>query len=161
MQKCHLAVLSLLILFGAILKPRWWRQKKIKDISNLPLTLFAPAARTSASQSFNRFWKAGTRSFSVISGPTAFWSFKRNEMSNKVKAVYSQRISASGLCNKKHINSANTNQFLFLVLNYFKLGYMWPDTLDVCNIRKHRRLQIHHWQQSQKIIKEILKSISI
>lgn len=41
----------------------------------LPLTLLAAAARTSASQSFRRFWKAGTRSFFVISGPTAFWSY--------------------------------------------------------------------------------------
>lgn len=45
-----------------------------------PLTLLAAAARTSASQSFRRFWKAGTRSFFVISGPTAFWSYGRREI---------------------------------------------------------------------------------
>lgn len=38
----------------------------------VPLILEQAAARTSASQSFNRFWKAGTRSFFVIVGPTAF-----------------------------------------------------------------------------------------
>lgn len=38
----------------------------------LPLTLWAAAALTSASQSFNKFWNAGTRSVFVISGPTAF-----------------------------------------------------------------------------------------
>lgn len=42
-----------------------------------PLTLLAAAARTSASQSFRRFWNAGTRSFLVISGPTAFWSWSK------------------------------------------------------------------------------------
>ncbi len=39
-----------------------------------PLTLFAEAALTSASQSFRRLWNAGTKSVLVISGPTAFWS---------------------------------------------------------------------------------------
>lgn len=42
-----------------------------------PLTLWEAAALTSASQSFIRFWKAGTRSVLVISGPTAFWSCRQ------------------------------------------------------------------------------------
>lgn len=44
-----------------------------------PFTLLAAAARTSASQSFNKFWNAGTRSFFVISGPTAFCNFSQTE----------------------------------------------------------------------------------
>lgn len=46
-----------------------------------PLTLWEAAALTSASQSFIRFWKAGTRSVLVISGPTAFWSCRKGGVS--------------------------------------------------------------------------------
>lgn len=41
-----------------------------------PLTLWAAAALTSASQSLRRLQNAGTRSVLVISGPTAFWSYR-------------------------------------------------------------------------------------
>lgn len=59
-----------------------------------PLTLLAAAARTSASQSFSRFWKAGTRSFLVISGPTAFWSCGTRE--NAVCHYHFCNISIKG-----------------------------------------------------------------
>ena len=58
-----------------------------------PLTLLAAAARTSASQSFRRFWKAGTRSFLVISGPTAFWSWiQRDNRSQQPNGAHHMRI---------------------------------------------------------------------
>lgn len=52
------------------MKPESW---------SLPLTLWAAAALTSASQSFSKLWKAGTRSVFVISGPTAFCSWWQNK----------------------------------------------------------------------------------
>ena len=44
---------------------------RMSCLDNRPLTLFAEAALTSASQSFSKLVKAGTKSFFVISGPTA------------------------------------------------------------------------------------------
>lgn len=54
-----------------IMMPSCWNWSKFWQKS---LTLFAAAARTSASVSFNSDWKEGTKSVLVISGPTAFWS---------------------------------------------------------------------------------------
>lgn len=50
-----------------------------------PFTLLAEAARTSASQSFSKFWNAGTKSFLVISGPTAFCNFIQTRKQPELK----------------------------------------------------------------------------
>lgn len=60
-----------------------------------PLTLLAAAARTSASQSLRRFWKAGTRSFLVISGPTAFWSYIQKQK-KRINIGQDQNIKVRG-----------------------------------------------------------------
>lgn len=78
-----------------------------------PLTLWEAAALTSASQSFIRFWKAGTRSVLVISGPTAFWSYRKgrkgggseracwvpsaNENKIKVQGTWTEATTALGV----------------------------------------------------------------
>ena len=53
----------------------------INNKNYIPLTLCAAAARTSASQSLSKLWNAGTKSFFVISGPTAFCNYVKKTKS--------------------------------------------------------------------------------
>lgn len=57
-----------MIIFSRWLGSRFWQKS---------LTLFAAAARTSASESFSKDWNAPTKSALVISGPTAVCNFTR------------------------------------------------------------------------------------
>lgn len=84
----------------------------------LPLTLFAAAARTSASQSFRRFWKAGTRSFLVISGPTAFWSYReKSELWSRI-----QTYNPDSDENSLNINGMIAKWLKFNIPNLFSLS---------------------------------------
>lgn len=63
-----------------------------------PFTLLAEAARTSASQSFSKFWNAGTKSFLVISGPTAFCNFIQTRKQPELKHPHRDNTDHGQIC---------------------------------------------------------------